>query len=228
MAEQLGLEGMPQRLYPCTPSRLNTWLECPRRYRMTYLDRPAPPKGPPWAHNSLGLSVHNALASWWRLPLPERTPEAAGTLLLRGWIAAGLDPASVTVVDPRPSDALTPLFEQGVRHSTTAPTEPQDVVVLAVKPQLLDEAAAPLAPALVGGTLLLSVAAGRTVASIEAASAFARVVLPTPLTPTMDMTYGRRVRSDVAGGAVMASISRSRSREEVGVSILVREASMAV
>ncbi|ACY96780.1 RecB family exonuclease [Thermomonospora curvata] len=94
MAEQLGLEGMPQRLYPCTPSRLNTWLECPRRYRMTYLDRPAPPKGPPWAHNSLGLSVHNALASWWRLPLPERTPEAAGTLLLRGWIAEGFRDAA--------------------------------------------------------------------------------------------------------------------------------------
>jgi RecB family exonuclease len=80
---------MPQRLYPCTPSRLNTWLDCPRRYRMTYLDRPAPPKGPPWAHNSLGVSVHNALAAWWRLPLPERTVEAAGTLLLRGWLTEG-------------------------------------------------------------------------------------------------------------------------------------------
>ena len=60
--EQLGFEGMPRRLYPCTPTRLSTWLDCPRRYRMTYLDRPPPPKGPPWAHNSLGASVHNALA----------------------------------------------------------------------------------------------------------------------------------------------------------------------
>ena len=25
---------------PCTPSRLRSWLDCPRRYRMTYLDRP--------------------------------------------------------------------------------------------------------------------------------------------------------------------------------------------
>ena len=62
-AEQLGFEGMPKRLYPCTPSRLNTWLDCPRRYRMTYLDRPRPDKGPPWAHNSVGASVHNALAA---------------------------------------------------------------------------------------------------------------------------------------------------------------------
>ncbi len=37
---QLGLEGMPRRLFACTPSRLQTWLDCPRRYRMTYVERP--------------------------------------------------------------------------------------------------------------------------------------------------------------------------------------------
>ncbi len=89
MGEQLGFDGMPRRLYPCTPSRLRTWLDCPRRYRMTYLDRPSPPKGPPWAHNSFGASVHNALAGWWRLPLRERTVPAAGRLLERGWLADG-------------------------------------------------------------------------------------------------------------------------------------------
>lgn len=88
-AEQLGFDGMPRRLYACTPSRLNTWLDCPRRYRMAYLDRPMPPKGPRWAHNSVGVSVHNALAGWWRLPAGERTPEAAGRLLVRGWLTDG-------------------------------------------------------------------------------------------------------------------------------------------
>jgi RecB family exonuclease len=87
--EQLGFDGMPQRLYSCTPTRLTTWLDCPRRYRMTYLDRPAPPKGPPWAHNSVGASVHNALAGWWRLPRPARTVTAAGDLLERGWLTEG-------------------------------------------------------------------------------------------------------------------------------------------
>ena len=88
-AEQLGFAGMPRRLYPCTPTRLTAWLDCPRRYRMSYLDRPAPPKGPPWAHNSLGASIHNALAGWWRLPLAQRTPPAAGALVDRGWIDEG-------------------------------------------------------------------------------------------------------------------------------------------
>lgn len=87
--EQLGFEGMPRRLYACTPTRLTTWLTCPRQYRMTYLDRPAAPKGPPWAHNSLGASVHNALAGWWRLRRSERTVAAAGDLLDRGWLPDG-------------------------------------------------------------------------------------------------------------------------------------------
>jgi RecB family exonuclease len=87
--EQLGFEGMPRRLYPCTPTRLSAWLDCPRRYRMSYLDRPSPPKGPPWAHNSLGAGIHNALAGWWRLPLEQRTAAAAGRLVERGWIDEG-------------------------------------------------------------------------------------------------------------------------------------------
>ena len=87
--EQLGFEGMPRRLYPCTPTRLSSWLDCPRRYRMVYLDRPPPGKGPPWAHNSLGASIHNALAGWWRLPLEQRTVAAAGRLTDRGWIDEG-------------------------------------------------------------------------------------------------------------------------------------------
>ena len=87
--EQLGFDGMPRRLYACTPTRLSSWLDCPRRYRMSYLDRPQPPKGAPWAHNSMGASVHNALAGWWRLPRGDRTVAAAGDLLERGWLQEG-------------------------------------------------------------------------------------------------------------------------------------------
>ena len=87
--EQLGFEGMPRRLFAATPSRLSTFTACPRRYRFTYLIRPSPPKGPPWAHNSLGAAVHNALRDWWSLPLARRTPVAAARLVDAGWIADG-------------------------------------------------------------------------------------------------------------------------------------------
>jgi putative RecB family exonuclease len=83
------LDGMPEPLYPATPARLGTYLDCPRRYRMAYLDRPTPPKGPPWGHNSVGAAVHNALARWWDLPRDRRTPQAGGALLASGWLTDG-------------------------------------------------------------------------------------------------------------------------------------------
>lgn len=87
--QQLGLEGMPTRLFGCTPSRLTTWSDCPRRYRFTYLDRPPPPKGPAWAHNTVGAAAHLALARWWELPLERRTGPAARALLEQAWQTDG-------------------------------------------------------------------------------------------------------------------------------------------
>ncbi len=88
-AQQLGFAGMPTRLFVCTPTRLTTWLDCPRRYRFAYLDRPSPPKGPPWAHNSVGASVHTALADWYRLDPRERTAARAAELVDRAWLTEG-------------------------------------------------------------------------------------------------------------------------------------------
>jgi putative RecB family exonuclease len=89
MDGQLSLEGMPRRLFKVTPSRLATWLNCPRRYRMTYLDRPPPPRGGAWAHSTLGAVVHNALRAVFDLPVPGRTPDAAAGLVDRNWSGEG-------------------------------------------------------------------------------------------------------------------------------------------
>ncbi|ROT32025.1 PD-(D/E)XK nuclease family protein [Micromonospora sp. HM5-17] len=80
---------MPERLFVCTPSKLGSYTDCPRRYRYAYVDRPAPPKGPPWAHNSLGSSVHTALRNWYGLPPDRRRPEALPTLLKGTWVREG-------------------------------------------------------------------------------------------------------------------------------------------
>lgn len=88
-AEQPQLPGMPEKLVVATPSRLAAYSDCPRRYRYAYLDRPAPPKGPPWAHNSLGASVHTALRNWYEVAPAHRRPEVVPTLLKATWVGDG-------------------------------------------------------------------------------------------------------------------------------------------
>ena len=56
----------------CSRRRRPGWARSPTARAATgsptWTGRP-PPKGPPWAHNSLGAAVHNALRDWWLLPL---------------------------------------------------------------------------------------------------------------------------------------------------------------
>jgi RecB family exonuclease len=89
--EQLGLDlgDLPARLFVCTPSKLSAYLDCPRRYRFSYVDRPSPPKGPPWAHNSLGASLHTALKNWYAVPPEQRGSAALGRLLRATWVREG-------------------------------------------------------------------------------------------------------------------------------------------
>ncbi len=56
---------------------------------MTYLDRPSPPRGGAWAHNTLGAVVHNALKALFDLPADRRTPEQAVALVNRQWKSEG-------------------------------------------------------------------------------------------------------------------------------------------
>jgi pyrroline-5-carboxylate reductase len=86
-----------------------------------------------------------------------------GGAMLRGWLGEGIAPDRITVI--RPSGA--PVADGVVVH--TAP--PPDggcpaVLVLAMKPQKLDDAVPALAPLVGEGTLIVSVLAGVEVASL--------------------------------------------------------------
>jgi RecB family exonuclease len=87
--QQGELGGMPRPLFRVSPSRLLAWLDCPRRYRMQYLDRPRPAVRTQRGHTSVGLAVHNALRDWWDLPDGRRTPEAGAGLVRTSWIDVG-------------------------------------------------------------------------------------------------------------------------------------------
>jgi hypothetical protein len=86
---QLGFDFATTRLVRVTPSRLATWDDCPRRYRLTYLDRPAPARGGARAGSTRGAVVHLALRALFDLPAAERTPQAAARLVDRYWSSEG-------------------------------------------------------------------------------------------------------------------------------------------
>ncbi len=91
-ATQGEFAGMPTPLYAASPSRLLAWLDCPRRYRFQYLDKPRPAVRPPRAHTSIGVAAHNALRDWW--DQSDRTPEAGARLVRESWVDLGFRDAA--------------------------------------------------------------------------------------------------------------------------------------
>lgn len=101
-----------------------------------------------------------------------------GRALLDGWLAAGLAPGRVTVINPTPRD-----LPDGIAQARApgAGLARPDVVLLAVKPRLLGAVAAELAPH-VPGALLVSVLAGVGVDALASAFPGARVARALPNT----------------------------------------------
>lgn len=85
-----------------------------------------------------------------------------GAALLQGWLKQGHAPETISVFDPHPASWLG---QAGVKVNAPLPAAP-DVLVLAVKPQLMAEALPQILTA--PGTLVISVAAGLPLAWFEA------------------------------------------------------------
>lgn len=86
-----------------------------------------------------------------------------GTALLTGWLAAGVPPASVWVIEPNPTDWLK---GSGVHLNKGVPAKPA-VALLAVKPQMMGAALPSLQALGNGSTLFVSIAAGTQIATFE-------------------------------------------------------------
>ena len=110
-----------------------------------------------------------------------------GSAMLTGWLAAGVDPAHITVI--RPSG-------RPVGHDVRVLTDyPEDevpaIVVLAMKPYQLDAVAPLLAPALDPRTILISILAG-----VEAMSLRERFAAPETIVkamPNLPVALGKGV-----------------------------------
>jgi pyrroline-5-carboxylate reductase len=132
-----------------------------------------------------------------------------GGAMLSGWLRNGVPGSSVTVVDPSPSEAMRKaIAEAGARHLTAAPEgRAADILFLAVKPQVMEAVLPPLKTVVGGNTVIVSVAAGKTLAFLERHLGEAAMVRAMPNTPAM-------VGRGVTGAHANPKVSDSQ-REQV-------------
>src|SRR5262245_17400599 len=92
-----------------------------------------------------------------------------GGALLSGWLTRGLDAKAVVAVDPSPpADTAAVLAGAGIACMATPPETPARVIVIAVKPQIIARVLPNLRRMIGPATTVLSIAAGTTLASLEA------------------------------------------------------------
>ncbi len=123
-----------------------------------------------------------------------------GGALLTGWLKSGVAGSSVIVVDPGPAaPMLTMIAEAGARHVTSLPEGIEaGVLFLALKPQVMEAVLPSLRHAVGAETVIVSVAAGKTLAFLETHLGKAAMVRAMPNTPAM---VGRGVTGAYANEA---------------------------
>jgi len=125
-----------------------------------------------------------------------------GGAMLSGWLAQGLDACGVGVIEPQPTEEINALTAKGIRLNPS----PKDIgavatLVVALKPQMFREAEAMLKSFTAPSTLVVSIMAGATIASIEQVCG-GMVVRAMPNTPA---AIGRGITVAVAAKNVSAA-----------------------
>jgi pyrroline-5-carboxylate reductase len=92
-----------------------------------------------------------------------------GSAMLEGWLARGLDPRKLTVIEPQPAKSVKALTRRGVALNPKGKPLSASAVVIAVKPQSAPEAVWALKPYVGPSTFALSIMAGRTLGFLQGA-----------------------------------------------------------
>jgi pyrroline-5-carboxylate reductase len=125
-----------------------------------------------------------------------------GGAMLDGWIARGLAPKRIVVIEPQPGKAVKALARHGLKLNPKAKIAAAAAIVIAVKPQSAPEAVPPLKPFVGKTTLVLSIMAGRTLRFLEQSlSPGTAIVRAMPNTPA---AIGRGISVAVANANVSA------------------------
>src|SRR5262245_35035024 len=104
-----------------------------------------------------------------------------GGAMLTGWLARGLDPQRVVVVEPAASPEISALAARGVRLNPTD-VGAADTLVIALKPQTFRDTSAALTSFVGPSTLAVSIMAGTPIATLQVACG-ETVVRAMPNTP---------------------------------------------
>lgn len=127
-----------------------------------------------------------------------------GGSMLEGWLRVGVRPQGVTVIDPHPSEEMNRFCrEQGIALNPANLAAP-DVLVLAIKPQMLDEAATSVNACLGPQTLIVSILAGKTIGDLRSGLPASRAIVRAM--PNLPASIGR--------GATGAALNDQVSEEQ--------------
>ncbi|MDP2409106.1 MAG: pyrroline-5-carboxylate reductase [Pseudolabrys sp.] len=125
-----------------------------------------------------------------------------GAAMLDGWLARGLNPKKVIVIEPQPAKSIKALTKRGLTLNPKAKAVEAAAIVIAVKPQTAPDAVPPLGTYAGPATLVLSIMAGRTLGFLEQALPAARaIVRAMPNTPA---AIGRGISVAVPNAKVTA------------------------
>jgi pyrroline-5-carboxylate reductase len=124
-----------------------------------------------------------------------------GSAMLDGWLARGLHPKKLVVIEPQPGKAVKALVRRGVTLNPKGNAAAMSAIVIAVKPQTAPDAVPPLGPYAGKNTLVLSIMAGRTIGFLERSLPGAAIVRAMPNTPA---AIGRGIAVACANARVSA------------------------
>ncbi|HEV7260613.1 MAG TPA: pyrroline-5-carboxylate reductase [Bosea sp. (in: a-proteobacteria)] len=128
-----------------------------------------------------------------------------GGAMLEGWLRIGMNPAGISLIDPKPSDEMAALAaEKGMAinpdpHSLAS----VEVLVLATKPQMLDTAAPAVQALIRPHTLLISILAGKTLGDLSARLPNANAVIRAM--PNLPASVQRGATAAAAGPGVTSA-----------------------
>jgi len=148
--------------------------------------------------------------------------------LIRGLVRAGVaEPAQLVGSNPRRERCGEMAERYGIRTTTdnVEVARQADILVLSVKPQLMERVLAEIGPHIHSKALVVSIAAGIPIAVIEARLPQARVIRTMPNTPAL---VGAGATAIAAGGhATEADLAAARRIfDSVGMTVVLEESQL--